>query len=267
MKGPATLSPAQLRRFDALVGLSPLILGMDLDGTLAPIVPRPSDARVPAAVARLLRSLARQPGVLVVLVSGRSLADLKKRAPVPQAKMVGLHGISSTVKGVGMGAVGTLRWRAVLRQARRRLRPLGLSRLGVRTEDKGLGLALHLSRPAAQEDRGLPRRLARALSGLPIAVRRGLRTLELRPLGGWDKGRALRRLADACAPAWRRQGACLFAGDDATDEDAFRVLKRMGKRTLSLKIGPGRSAAQWRLGDPAQFWRLLERIYHLRRTA
>jgi trehalose-phosphatase len=258
---PAALPPRLLRRFDALAGRSPLLLAMDFDGTLAPIVPTASRARMPARVARLLRALARTRGVKVALISGRSLQDLRRRCPLRGAYLVGIHGLSSTVKGVGLPAVEARRWRGTLRQARQALQSLALRRHGIRIENKGLGLALHLGRAPR---RHWAKRVTAALTGLAVELQLGLRVLELRPPGHHGKGLALRSLADACVPGWRRRGACLFAGDDATDEDAFKALKKMGPRALGLKIGPGRSAAQGRVKGPQQFWALLERILRIR---
>ncbi|HXC63343.1 MAG TPA: trehalose-phosphatase, partial [bacterium] len=90
--------------------------------------------------------------------------------------------------------------------------------------------------------------------------------LELRPTG-WDKGRALRRLLARRAPGWKKTGACLYAGDDATDEDAFQALRGMGPMAFGLKIGPGRSRAHGRVPGPAQYWSLLERVLRLRAAA
>ncbi|HTB23381.1 MAG TPA: trehalose-phosphatase [bacterium] len=252
---------AGLHRFDALAVRSPLVLAMDFDGTLAPLVRRPSRARMPARVQRVLAALARLDGVVLALISGRSLADLKRRCAVRGALLVGAHGASSSVPGIGMSSPESRRWNAVMRRARAGLRPLGLRAMGVRIEDKGLGLTLHLGKPGHW---GLERRVSVALEGLPVRLHRGFRVLEVRPLGPWHKGLALSKLADACAPGWRRKGACLFTGDDATDEDAFRALPGMGARTLGLKIGSGASAAGFRVKNPRSFWRLLDRILILR---
>jgi trehalose 6-phosphate phosphatase len=49
----------------------------------------------------------------------------------------------------------------------------------------------------------------------------------------------------------------LFAGDDVTDEDAFRVANELDG--LTLKIGCGESEARHRIEDTAAFLRWLER--------
>ena len=79
--------PADLRdRLAEIPSAQPLLVCLDFDGTLAPIVTRPSDARPLPGTPELLRSLAALPDTEVSVVSGRSLADLRElsglRAPI-----------------------------------------------------------------------------------------------------------------------------------------------------------------------------------------
>jgi len=82
--------------FERLDG-SPLVLLLDVDGTLAPIAPRPEDAEVPAATRRVLEALVARPGVHVVVVSGRSAADARRLVGVPGTWTIGNHGIETIV--------------------------------------------------------------------------------------------------------------------------------------------------------------------------
>lgn len=250
------------RRIEALARRRPLVLAMDFDGTLAPIVKRPALARMPPRVRRILKGLLSK-DLTLALLSGRSLPDLRRRTGMKGLSLCGAHGLSSNVRGLGLSPAQARLWRAQLRKARRTLAPLGLAGLGVKIEDKGLGLALHLRGAKAGVKRGLSAKVEAALGKLPLDLRPGLEILEIRPRAGWDKGRALLKLADILAPGWRKDGACLFAGDDATDEDAFRDLRRHPGRGLGLKIGRGKSLARLRLKSPAQFWGLLKKISSL----
>jgi trehalose 6-phosphate phosphatase len=53
-----------------------------------------------------------------------------------------------------------------------------------------------------------------------------------------------------------RGRAAVFIGDDVADEHGFTTVNRMGG--LSIKVGPGRTAARWRLRDVTAVWRWLE---------
>ena len=70
----------------------PLLLLLDVDGTLAPIVPDPSLARVPDDTRRIIASLASRADVHVVLVSGRAAHDARRVVGVERVWTIGNHG-------------------------------------------------------------------------------------------------------------------------------------------------------------------------------
>src|SRR5712691_1257881 len=65
---------------------------LDVDGALAPIVPRPEDARVPPETRAELRRL-RQRYALVACISGRDGADARRIVGVRELTYVGNHGL------------------------------------------------------------------------------------------------------------------------------------------------------------------------------
>src|SRR5437899_2092945 len=80
-----------LRSLLAGIPAERLLLFLDFDGTLAPIVPCPDAATLPAPVRRTLGRLARL--LPVVIVSGRTLSDLTRRVGVPGLRYVAHHGL------------------------------------------------------------------------------------------------------------------------------------------------------------------------------
>ena len=56
-----------------------VLVALDYDGTLAPIAETPDAARLPSKTADVLGELQASSRFLVAVVSGRSLADLKRR--------------------------------------------------------------------------------------------------------------------------------------------------------------------------------------------
>ena len=80
--GPSYVDPESLISAARLHG-RPLLLMLDVDGTLAPIVLRPSLAQVPEETRRVLASLVTRPGVFVVLVSGRAASDARRVISAP----------------------------------------------------------------------------------------------------------------------------------------------------------------------------------------
>src|SRR5574337_1929491 len=82
-------SPAGQAALEAIVRRRPLLV-FDFDGTLAPIVDRPDDARLPREVAPLLAALARR--LPLAVVTGRSVADVRDRLGFDPGVIVGSHG-------------------------------------------------------------------------------------------------------------------------------------------------------------------------------
>lgn len=237
------------------MGRRRLFAAFDFDGTLAPLAPRPERARLPAASRALLRGLASRADAVVAVVSGRSLDDVRAAVGLERVAYAGNHGLEL--------AAGTWRWthprlggrRAALARVRREAGRLCAAAPGSWVEDKGASFSVHVR---AVADRDAETALRRSLSAAVrraggLVLRPGKRVYEVRPRLAWDKGRAVELLWRKLAPG----AACVYAGDDATDEDAFR---RLAGRALTVKVGPGPTAAACRAAGPAGVRRLVERL-------
>src|SRR5947209_16109672 len=137
------LSPEGARDLALVLERAPLI-AFDFDGTLAPIVERPEDARVPDAMADALRALAtRHP---VAVISGRDADDLQARLGFDARWIVGNHGAEYAGLDVAEAAAA----RAALDTWRGRIdaERAALDALGVEVEEKRLSTALHYRRAA-----------------------------------------------------------------------------------------------------------------------
>lgn len=210
-----------------------------------------------SSLRRALRKLIRLKGVEVAVLSGRGMTDLREKTRLPGLLLFSNHGLHASRRSLAPPAGMRRRWRDLARRARARLEPLLPSFPGARLEDKGLDLALHMRELAGPSRGPLALAVRRALKGLPVALRAGKLALEIRPPGPENKGGALVKLLRDGAPA-----SCLFAGDDATDEDAFRALRPWGHAACGIKIGAGPSAARARLAR-ARLIPLLKRLLSL----
>lgn len=228
-------------------GAPRLLVSVDFDGTIAPLVDEPRLARpLPGAWAALAR-LARLPGTVVALVSGRSLADLRAVADPPAlVRLVGSHG--AEFDGDGPPRLD--------RRARLLIAELAAVADAMTdrfTERKPTGVAVHWGDPAVGD------RFARYASGLAgIQVRRGRRVVEA-SLHGADKGTALERLRWEADP-----DTVVHVGDDQTDEDAFACL---GPRDVGIRVGPGPTRAGYRLAGPEEVAGFLADVHRLRAVA
>src|SRR5215218_7325589 len=109
---PLVLDEALARR---LAGAPALIL-LDVDGTLAPLAPRPEDARVPAGTLAMVAALVDAPATHVALVSGRAAHDALGMVPVPGLWAVGNHGFETVAPdGTVTADAGVEPWLSPLR--------------------------------------------------------------------------------------------------------------------------------------------------------
>jgi trehalose 6-phosphate phosphatase len=197
---------------------------LDVDGTLAPIVPVPADASVPQETRDALRRLARHLA-LVACVSGRRAVEARRVVGLDELTYVGNHGLEVLRAGSREAELDS-----AAAAGARKVRDFVEAQLedeveasGLRLEDKGPIQALHW-RGAADPDAAEQgaRRIADRAELAGLEPRWGRKVLEIRPAARVDKGTAVRRLLEG--PAIE---IALFAGDDRTDLDAFRALRSM----------------------------------------
>jgi trehalose 6-phosphate phosphatase len=214
----------------------------DIDGTLVDIADTPGGAILDPDLRRLVTELHRAAGGAVALISGRSIADIDRLMPDIPLPAAGQHGIERR------DAAGRMSRHAFptkeLDWARRELSTAAASHPGLVLEDKGLSLALHYRR--APRLAGFAHRLVRSVGariGPRYCIQTGKRVVEMKPAGK-DKGAAV---VEFMAEEPFRGRTPVFVGDDITDEYGFATVNRMHGH--SLKVGPGRTAARWRLAD------------------
>ena len=179
----------------------------DVDGTLAPIAPRPELAFVPAETKVELTRLAAK-YLLVACISGRSGAEAEALVGVEGIRYVGNHGLE-----LDEGAAELASRIAAFRDT-----------VALPVEDKGLSLSYHY-RLAEDEEaaRSELQKVADRARAEGLDPRWGRKVLEIRPPVAADKGTAVQALL-ASVEAHRG----LYAGDDTTDLDAFAGLARAG---------------------------------------
>jgi trehalose 6-phosphate phosphatase len=231
------------------------LLFLDYDGTLTPIVRRPSMAHLSAARKNILRKLARHPGVELAVISGRKLSNLKKQVGIPHIIYVGNHGFEIEIGGEKIVHPGAKKFAVELKKIRARLERM-IKVKGAWVEDKGLTLSLHY-RVVAENRIKLLRNMFFRLMGpweKKVRITHGKKVFEIRPAFDWDKGKAVKWLI-------RKVGETkhfpVYIGDDLTDEDVFRVLRNRGE---TVKVGKGKTAAAGRLKDIREVYRYLGRF-------
>ncbi|MBU1148049.1 MAG: trehalose-phosphatase [Candidatus Omnitrophica bacterium] len=208
-------------------------LFFDYDGTLTPIAATPELARIPASVKSLLKKLKKTPGFKLAIISGRSLADVKSMVGVKGIVYAGNHGLEIEDEGRNILKSGS---GTTLKKAKFSLKKALTHIKGARVEDKGCTLSVHF-RLVKPSQRMLVKKIFNSITAPYVLSGRfktsaGKMVLELRPGIEWDKGKAVLYLLKRY-----KRALPIYTGDDVTDEDAFRVIKKKG---MSVFVGTGK---------------------------
>lgn len=222
----ALLTPRNLRKLRAFAADGAL-LAFDFDGTLAPFHADAADAGMRPESLELLRSLAHCAPVAVI--SGRAVPDLVPRLPgVATLAVIGNHGIEPS-DFAARAAAEVAEWLPAVEAA---IAPFP----GAFIENKVYSLSIHPL--GAEKPRTVVRRLDRAVAPFAgrIRVLHGTQVVNLIPAGAPDKGDAIRHLLQVHA-----LDRVVYVGDEATDEDVFRVLDPA--HSMGIRIGRARGTA------------------------
>jgi len=220
-------------------------LFLDVDGVLAPIVPRPEDARVPEETRAELRRL-NERYALVACISGRASAEAQRIVGISELVYVGNHGLELDSEAAGWGE---------------RLQQFLADVAWPATENKQLTASLHYrgSQDESAAHAALEEVKKRAeLEG--FVARFGRKVLEVLPRLDVNKGTAVRQLL-----AERDLSRALYAGDDTTDLDGFRALDGLDvsvRVAVSSHESPPqlRESADLVVANPEEFVSLLRRL-------
>ena len=225
------------------------LIAFDFDGTLAPIVERPEDARVAHAIEDRLERLAHR--LPVAIVSGRRVDDIRQRLAFAPHYVIGNHGAEDpTAIGFAPSALDGMRTRLAAHAD-------ALAALGVGVEDKVYSIALHYR---LASDHAAAYRLVSALvDDLPVGLHAygGKMVMNVVLAAAPNK-------ADAVSSLVARSGArsAVFAGDDLNDEPVFAAA---APEWLTIRIGRAETPSQARfyLESPDEVAVLLDRMLAL----
>ena len=245
-------------RYDGLVAVArDVLVGLDFDGTLSPIVEDPAETLIHPDGPRVLAELASRVRAVVV-VTGR-----------PARQVVELGGLEAVADALAdgarlvvMGQYGNERWDSGTRQFTSPDPPRGLRAFrdelprllatadaeAAFVEEKGLAVAVHTRRlpDAADAFVRLEEVLADAAVRHGLTLEPGRLVLEVRA-PGMHKG-----LAVEAALAEHHAGGVLFAGDDLGDLEAFETVRRLraqGLPTLLVCSGSQEQEALAEISD------------------
>jgi trehalose 6-phosphate phosphatase len=247
------LSPDLLHALTSAAKAPRLLVTSDFDGTLAPIVNNPADARPLPEAARALIELADLPATVAALISGRALDTLHTLSSMPETVLlVGSHG-AEFAAGFSHDIDESL-----LRTIFDTLNAIAAERPGVAVELKPASVALHVRNASADDGQAALAAAREAAGSWDAQATEGKAVLEFAVIST-DKGEAVDILRDQ-----HDIDAVVFFGDDVTDEKAFR---RLRDSDVGVKVGPGETLARYRIETPDDVAAALEFLCDARETA
>jgi trehalose-phosphatase len=213
----------------------PLLIATDLDGTLAPIVPSASQARVPPGALAVLDRLAG--AARVAVITGRDLNTARRMVTGENVVVVGSHGLEASFAHDLLPGLD----RIALAGALERVEQTVMSRVPsafLHIERKSISTAFHYRRAPELEQE-----LRQCLAGLPdgLRLREGRMVLEVLPNANGGKDVAMLALV-----SHYKAHSVLCMGDDLTDAQMFRAargLRDQGKTVVVAGVMAGPETA------------------------
>ena len=259
-KDKLALTPELREAIRQIAGTEHLLVAMDFDGTMAPIVGHADDARPLPRSAAAFAGLAVLPRTTTALISGRALASLRAVASPPvNTLLIGSHGAEAWLGPGSTGLTLDSGQKALLAEVRAVLEDIVREAPGTMLEDKPAGVVLHTrlaSDDVADDAVAAARSVLQDRKG--VFLKDGKRVLETSVVNA-SKGEGvtfLRQITGATG--------VLFAGDDTTDEDA---LARLEPGDVGVKVGLDFTQAQYRVEAPVHVAELLEVLLQERSIA
>ncbi len=225
-----------------------VLLFLDFDGTLAPIVASPELAHLPSATRSALEAVSQHPHCTVSIVSGRELNDIRERVAIDGLVYAGNHGLEIEGEGLRFNHVKAARLKDGLEAVVDELINELAGVAGVLVEPKGLSASVHYRRVCPEDQSRVEHAVRHAIpSNHPhFAVVPGKMVWEVRPRVEWNKGTAVRWIREQLGLT---NALTMYLGDDRTDEDAFATVGRF----VSARVGALQpTRAGYRIPDTEQ---------------
>jgi trehalose 6-phosphate phosphatase len=229
------------------------VYAFDFDGTLAPIVPKHAEARMPATTERLLKELSGL--VDVAVISGRSLSDLKSRLGFQPRFLFGNHGLEYE----GMDPSELEKSSRICSLWMEQLQQLHLPP-DIEIENKSCSIAIHYRAAANPTEAVKIIQAAVAMLGTPPRIIVGKAVVNLLPPSSPGKGAALLKILDLAGARH-----AFYVGDDDTDEDIFGLAYSSGQM-MTVRVENSReSRAQYYIGAQDEIDILLSQLLRFHR--
>ncbi|KAL8472083.1 hypothetical protein ACS0TY_029346 [Phlomoides rotata] len=269
--------PSALDMFDEITNASKgkqIVMFLDYDGTLSPIVEDPDRAFMSDGMRATVRKLARY--FPTAIVSGRCRDKVYSFVRLAELYYAGSHGmdIKGPSKGYQKSTQSVLcqpasEFLPVIDEVYNALLEVTKATPGARVENNKFCCSVHFRSVDEKRWGELLNEVGSVLEGYPnLRLTQGRKVLEIRPTIKWDKGKALEFLLESLGYANCADVFPVYIGDDRTDEDAFKVLRERGQGFgIVVSKTPKDTNASYSLQEPSEVMAFLRRLVAWKRLS
>ncbi|MBI2019789.1 trehalose-phosphatase [Candidatus Daviesbacteria bacterium] len=208
---------------------SPKLILLDFDGTLAPIVKRPDQAKLPPETKQILLNLSKNQNFYLGIISGRELSDIKAKIGIPNIIYAGNHGLQGNFFGKKFLHPAAEKAVPVIKKIRLKTKQIAEKYGGVLIEDKKIALGFHYRMAEQSKAKEIKSALDEVikpfLDNKLISQVSGKKEVDILPKAEWNKGDFAKLIMGEIYSKTKSHPVVVVIGDDTTDENAFGDFK------------------------------------------
>ncbi|CAL5006487.1 unnamed protein product [Urochloa decumbens] len=273
--------PSALGKFEQVVAASKgkqIVVFLDYDGTLSPIVDDPDAAYMSDTMRRAVRSVAKH--FPTAIVSGRCRDKVFEFVKLAELYYAGSHGMdikgpakayrhTKAAKAKGVLFQPASQFLPMIEQVHESLVEKTKDIPGAKVENNKFCVSVHFRCVDEKSWSALADMVKSVLKDYPkLKLTQGRMVFEVRPTIKWDKGKALEFLLESLGFADCADVLPVYIGDDRTDEDAFKVLRKRGNGVgILVSKHPKDTSASYSLQEPAEVMEFLLRLVEWERLS
>ncbi|XP_004502617.1 probable trehalose-phosphate phosphatase C [Cicer arietinum] len=274
--------PSALSSFDRLMKAATgkrIVVFLDYDGTLSPIVNDPDRAFMSDEMRTAVREVATY--FPTAIISGRSREKVKDFVKLNNLYYAGSHGMdimapSMPIRSSDGKQLDTIldtngnevpfqpakKFLPAIQEILRRLENVIKDIEGAKIEDNGFCISVHFRQVHEKDYNVLEEKVKSVLGKNPLfCVTEGKKVMEIRPSIEWNKGNAVEYFLDTLGLSSSNNILPVYIGDDKTDEDAFKVIQTRGQGyPIIVSSIPRETSALYSLHDPSEVLIFLSRL-------
>ncbi|CAF1707006.1 unnamed protein product [Brassica napus] len=265
--------PSALDMFERITEASrgkEIVMFLDYDGTLSPIVADPDRAFISSKMRRTVKKLAKC--FPTSIVTGRCIDKVYSFVKLAELYYAGSHGMD--IKGPTKGFSRYNKdkpsvlyqpagdFLPMIDEAFKQLVEKTKSTPGAKVENNKFCLSVHFRCVDEKKWSELALKVRSVVKNYPtLKLSQGRKVFEIRPMVKWDKGKALEFLLESLGFDNSSDVFPIYIGDDRTDEDAFKLLQERGQGLgLLVTKFPKDTNASYSLQDPLEVMDFLRRL-------